>query len=217
MTLRVNSLTGFGGGSGFSFALVDTDTTQNNTNSPSFSGLTAGKSARQRLLFVVIVCNDADVADDTFWPETCTIGGITATKVASNDRGVAGKSLGVAIYNAFVPNGDAVTVDITVAFSGTMDDWACALFRATKVSETALDTGGTIVSIELDTNGGKFALLGAADSDSTNTSWTGGGNTLVAVTHNKLIIGYDDAPLGGAADVYNVNVDGDAFSGAVFG
>ncbi len=220
MTLRVNNLTGFGGGGrGYSFALTDTDTTQNNTDSPSFSDLDAGNPVRGRILLAVITCHDDDADDDTFWPATCLIGGVTADKDVSMDEGAATpNTIGVAVYSAIVPDGATVTVSLTAAFSGVMDDWACALFRATGIEKTPVDIDGNEISdVELDTSAARFAVFGAVEQTGTNSSWSGGGNTAVAVNHGKMIIGYDDAPLGGATDSYTVDTSADVFAGAAYG
>ncbi len=205
-------------GDGFSFALVDTDITQNGTNSPSFANMTAGEEHIGRVLIAAITCHDDDADDSTFWPATCTIGGVTANKQAGDDLDSGGISVGAAVYSAIVPSGTTATVDITVAFSGTIDDWGCALFRATQINATPVDTDDSQLNeVQLDTSLARFAIFCAADLTGTNTSWSGGGNAQVALIRSEMIVGYDDAPLGGATDSYTVNNDGDAFAGAAYG
>lgn len=219
MTFRINNLTGFGGGGGgFSFALVDTDTTQNNKDNPTFANMNAGVQGGGRLLIAVIVCIDTDINSSPTWPATCTIGGVTADKDVSNAASSAQPwSIGVAIYSAVVPSGATVNVAVTITFSGTMNDWACALFRTTRINKTPIDTDTGLTGVDLNTAGAKFAVFGTADGvGAPPGSWTGGGNTMDAVAHNQIIIGYDDAPLGGAPDTYDAP-GGNVFAGASYG
>ncbi len=200
------------------FALVDTDTTQNNTDSPSFSGLDAGAPVTNRVLIAVITCWDDDTEDATFWPATCTIGGVSATRRVYLVGSSTTKSIGAAIYSAVVPNGATVTVDITVTFTGTMDDWALALFRGVGIAETPVDTDSDAFDVTLNTSAAKFAVFAGVDRTTPTGAWTiGGGNPITAVSHGNMSIGYDDAPLGGTTDTYDVAVDANAFVGAAFG
>ncbi len=186
--------------------LTDTDITQNNTNNPLFTDMDAGDADAARVLIAVIACQDASDDDSTFWPATCTIGGVTADNQVSMDTGFIGKAAGAAVYSAVVPNGTTATVDITINFfPGTMDDWVCALFRSPVVNvvPTPTDTGSSVV---LDTSSAKFVVLAGADKDgATPGSFTGGGNMVEAVKHNAMVIAYDTAPLGGATDSYSAS------------
>ena len=218
MALMVNNLTGFGGGGGgVSFVLTDTDITPTNTNSPSFTDMDAGASNGNRLIKAALCCFDDDADDATFWPATCTIGGVTATKDVSKSRSVAApRSYGNAIYSAIVPNGTTATVAITIAFSGTMDKWGCALFRALGFNATPTDTDVSDDQCTLNTSAAKFVIVNAIDNATPAADFTGGGNIQTAFLRDELTVAYDDAPLGGSADVYNSS-SGNAFSGAAYG
>lgn len=186
----------------FSFALVDTDTTVNHTNTPSFSNLTAGTPQADRFLIAVITCTDNDIAASPGFPATCTIGGVTANRVVTSGVLGSGVMAGVALYSAIVPTGATVTVSLTSTFSGLMDDWALALFRATGAVTTPIDTD-TGLSADIDTRRTRFVVIGYSNLVESVSNPTGGGNITTAVVHNFMLIAYDDDPLGGSNDAYD--------------
>ena len=205
-----------------SVVFTGSDSAVNNTNTPSFANISVGEAFTGRVLIAAICYIDNDNEDDnTVWPATCTIGGVTATRRAFFEAFDTIYSFGVAIYSAVVPNGIIATVALTSTFSGTMDNWLCALFRGEDgVGAAPVDTDTGVSNFTVDTSSATFVIAASVRHDDPIGNFSGGGNIQEAVKRNiagsrGLLVSYDNNPLGGVSDAYQV-VDADGFAGAAF-
>lgn len=205
----------------FSFAEVDTaEASPGAGNSQTFSSMTAGAAATDRILIASIGWFDNGGFDNTFtW--SVTIGGVSATEVVTSfaDGGTDGG--GVGIFLASVPTGTTADVAVTLtSYAGSVDQWVCGLYRATKLNTTPTDTSTGTTNITMDTTGADFVIVPYSVQGGSVGDLTGGGNPTTSIinsTSPRCGCGYDDAPLGGATDTYDESLNGaDVFVGAAF-
>lgn len=169
--LTVNNLTGFGG-VGFEDPSITFVSSASNTNSDSYSAsMDIGDAARGLVKHVIVAVSgaDDDATDDTF-TVSGTVDGVSLTQVVEETFSTTGPSFSSNfswIGIAAVSSAGSKTVAITLSgFSGAMDDWTIAVYRAVGLSSaTATATGqdnATGASVTMDVPANGFGVVTAS-------------------------------------------------------
>lgn len=146
----------------------ENSTVNSNTRTVSSANFGAVASGSRHLI-AVFTFDDNDVNDSTM-TFSVTIGGQSATVVNSNtgsDSDPYGSTSGGTLI-AIASENTATSGDVVLTisgFSGTMDGYGMALYRAVNLSSatpTTTPTGGTDITLVVPTNG--FGVVGAVDT-----------------------------------------------------
>jgi hypothetical protein len=162
-------------------ALAFGATSQGTTSGSSvtFSGIAIGTASADRVVLALVTMQ----LDATFGA-TCTIGGITATKLQEVYNTTAAPDIGCAIYAALVPTGTTANIVVTVSAGdgvvgiSTVAMTGGAIPTAASISDTDELTGSgatiTLAALTIPTSGGAVCVW-ANDTHATACAWTGMG------------------------------------------
>jgi hypothetical protein len=175
--LDLNQLIGFGGGGTPPAALsyVTTDAFTGNTTSYSWPGKSIGAAAADRIVVVVAAFFRND--DLVITPASCTIGGVTATLVATTDA-VTDKRSTVGVWALKVPAGTTADIVTTcgpnVANSAAVFVYTLRADNLPNFSSIAKHQAGSTTSIsESISVPSEGTLLGIATNASSQTvTWS---------------------------------------------
>lgn len=219
-----------GGGSGGGTLVgtfLDTDSAANLAETYTFSGMSLGTAAGNRLIVAAVHGADNDRVADNF-AQTVTIGGVAASLVVRKGQAcsVINNSSLIELWQALVPTGTTGTVVVDYDFSA----YACAvaLYSITTNNQAAQSTGSdaaasgdTSLSVvaTVPTNGYGIAAIFAQHQTSvsnTPTNWTEDYDTALAtVVAAKMIGGHFTA--GATLGAALTNNDGAAMVYASWG
>jgi len=224
--LRINQLSGFGHGPAEPEEPTILSVTTGNALSLSVD---LGPVGRKQV-FLAVACTDNLGADPWDWG-TGSVGGEPFTyAVPSGDEsaGTGGTfTAGATIRAMETELGGTKTVTIPIQnFWGVMNSTVMLVIVATGFDAAPISYdggnnqggGSAGSSAVLNTAGAKLVLVAGSASFGNNLgNFRGGGNPTNGIFSSPLGTGYDDAPSGGAADVYDFQPYGYVISGAAFG
>ena len=198
----------------FAFAQVAT-ATANNTNSPNFGSLSIGAAHQHRTVLLALGYNDTSVGAANLTDVVISVNGVPTPYVLWSATG-SSDTRAVALGSILVPLGTTATITAAATFTGTMDSWALAVFRAVSLNSIypVADKIGSD-DLTINTAGGRFVLLASADNSLAPGSYTGGGSPTLSISNGFSGAGYDASPTG-ASTVYSAANDTDRYGAAVF-
>ena len=187
---------------------------QTNTNTPTFSVDLGAAGTKQ--VIVAFAMRDAAISDG--FTVSATLDGDAMTEL--QDDGLfdgVNTTIAASLYVIETTKGGVLNIVATVAgFTGTLDRCSAAVFVATGLNPTPIDTlsdssalGG--YELALDTTGATLVVV-AGSRFSGTVGLSGGGALTSVVAANSLGIAYDRAPDG---DPYTSS--GNVLVGASFG
>lgn len=221
--LRVNQLSGFGGG-GLVPMIINTGSSPN-SNNPSYT-IDLGPPGVKQVL-AVFVCSDPVGSDPWSWG-TGTVGGESFTYVVPGGEENAGNGsnfTGGATIRALQTSLSGLqTMTIPVSgFSGTMTNnrMMAIVVRGFSTTPIDVDNGDN----EGASNGNNFTIstvgarlvIGGTSASSSPGNLQGPGSEVTEFTSTNLAFGYDPAPAGGGSDVYSFTGTKYVIAGASFG
>ena len=138
----------------------------------SFTSVSFGTAASDRIVVVAIHWSAVTTTGSI---SSVTIGGITATEIATATHSVSGATVQCALYAAAVPTG--ATGDVVVTLNETMDRCSIAAYRMVGASGvTPADTLTSTASPPsggIDCPAGGAMIGGAAFYEASAIAWTG--------------------------------------------
>lgn len=222
--LRVNQLSGFGGGA--QVGLLVSNGFDSNTNTPSFTVDLGPPGLKQ--VVAVFACNDISGNDPWDWG-TGSVGGVPFSYVVPAGEETAGNGSnftgGVTIRAVETVLGGEQTVQIPiVGFVATMTNirmMALVLRGLSSVTPISYDGGHNQGASDgnnftISTVGARL-VVGGAVAKSAPGNLQGPGSPHTEVSSSLISFGYDLSPAGTAGNVYSFTGSKYGIAGAAFG
>lgn len=218
MTLRVNNLTGFGGGGDQIVILLSDLGNVNSTHgaTATFASVAVGSSGGRTLIVMATIEDDA--GSDTAEVNSCTVDGNACTRRVEVGQGASGGTAHAAVFTRALTT-EIGNVDIVLGGNTTPDSWGMSFIIVTGMqSETPTDsavgisqTSPVTTSTTLDGISGGIAIGVAAHSSTATHTW---GSSLTEradvstggdpVPDHRHSVGYDLLPSGRSASTETV-------------
>jgi len=161
------------GKSNFTAAYLQSASINSQQSSYTFAAQNLGAAASSRMIVVAVMSTTTVSA-----VSSCTIGGVTATKLKEQVAALSNHYQLATIYGAMVPNG--TTGDVVVGFSQNQFSCAVSVYRLTgKTSATAVTTNSTATAspytttLNIPENGFVVGCV-SINNPGSSTSWTVG-------------------------------------------